>query len=293
MKKFLLIALIAVIALTPLAVAACSRVSQQDMLTNPYVTEGSEVFSYKMYYGNEAVGTMTMTFTKLTKADVTLPHPASESKEKSFTSFTGTQLSMAYKLNNVFSTDEVNIYKDDEASSVVLYTDDYAPVYSYKKEKFNGVLTEKAVEYESKYAYTYLYENGAPAKTAEVKVKNTTHFDNEMIYAIIRASGISQTSYSFSFASPNANLGALETISISKMSDTTINIPLLATAEKADTDCALFRIAISNNYAPPFSINVAKDPVTLSESVKNVKKAILQINEEDCHYVLENIQVIG
>ncbi|MBP5405263.1 MAG: hypothetical protein J6Y74_04890 [Clostridia bacterium] len=290
MKKIILIALILILAALPLTIAACSRVSQSDMLTNPYVTEGSEVFTYKMFHNDDEVGTMKLTFRKVADAAITLPDPTAESKVKIFSSFSGTHLTMTYALNGVFN--------DDSGSSEVLYDNAYAPLYSYKKETTSGKVRELVVRYDAKYAYTYRYEDGIIADHAEIKVKNTTHFDNEMIYAVVRASGISQASYTLSFASPNALTSTLETISISKVGDAKATIDdLVSTGTPEDEKaipCYTFRLSISNSYASPYAISVAKEPLTIENEnihVSNVKKAILRIDEGEYHYVLKKIEV--
>lgn len=292
MKKIILIALILILAALPITVAACSRVSQSDMLTNPYVTEGSEIFTYKMYHNDDCVGTMTLTFEKIAAADITLPDPAVESKTKLFNAFSGTHLTMAYALDGVFS--------EDSGYSEVLYDNAYAPIYSYKKEISSGKVRELVVRYDTKYAYTYRYEDGVIANSAELKIKNTTHFDNEMIYAVVRASGVSQSSYTLSFASPNALTSTLETITISKVSDATATIDALVSAGTPDEEkaipCYTFQLSISNSYANRYAVSVAKNPLTVTNeniNVSNVKKAILRIDEGEYHYILDKIEVIA
>ena len=291
MKKIILIALILILAALPITVAACSRVSQSDMLTDPYVTGGSEIFTYKMFHNDDCVGVMTLTFEKLTKADVTLPDPTVESKTKLFNAFSGTHLTMTYALDGVFS--------EDSGYSEVLYDNSYAPIYSYKKETASGKTRELVVRYETKYAYTYRYEDSVVTDSAELRIKNTTHFDNEMIYAVVRASGISQSSYTLSFASPNALTSTLETITISKVGDATATIDALVSTGTAEEEkaipCYTFQLSISNSYANRYAISVAKNPLTITNEnihVSNVKKAILRIDEGEYHYVLDKIEVL-
>jgi len=297
MKKFLIVLLILIVAALPVTVAACSNVSQSDMLTASYVCskDGYELYTYKMYHEvdgiKSVVGTMSLRFQPIYSANVTLPDPTSEEGERTVESFLGTRLTMTYDTT----------FTDDHGISEVLYDGGFTPVYSYKRTQINNVVKEMAVVYGAKYANTYLYVDGEQTATSEQKIKGTTHFDNEMLYAVIRASGVSQSSYSFSFTSPNALTSTLETITVSKLSDVKENIPALvpsnATAEDdTSKDCYLFRIAIANTYATALAVYVAKEPITLSNdymNVTNVKKAIVKIQESDGYsYVLDGITIV-
>jgi len=331
MKKVVILLLITVIAAMPLIFGACGSVSQLDMLSNPYVSgdSGAEVFTYEIKHDGNDAGTMTLTFKVIKGQDMTIADPTAESKERTVSSFTGTQLTMSYKMNELFH--------NDEGESVVLYTNAYKPVYSYKKlcvtttEDGKLVTTKKemVVEYKDKYAYTYFYENDAFKANSEQKIKNTIYFDNEMIYAVVRASNITESSYSMSFASPNASTSTLETITISKVDAYNLKVPAFqpdkvaaqeeqsndqeeaaaAEEEQAETTQSteetpetvvstaayLFRVAISNPYASSYTILLAKDSVTVKNSimnVKNVKKPILQIGEGKFVYTLSKIEII-
>ena len=299
MKKFFIVLLILIVAALPVAVAACSNVAQSDMLTSAYVcsTDGTgyELFTYKMYHEENGqktvVGSMSLRFKPIYNTDVTLPDPTAESKERTV-KLLGTHLTMSYETTELFG--------NDKGTSEVLYDSGFTPIYSYKRTEIGGTKKEMVVDYGAKYANTYLFVNDVQADASEQKIKGTTHFDNEMLYAVIRASGVSQSSYSFSFASPNALTSTLETITVSKLSDVKENIPALVptdATEETDTskDCYLFRIAIANTYATALAVYVAKEPITLHNeymNVTNVKKAILKIQESDGYsYILDGIEI--
>ena len=296
MKKLFLILCIVILAATPILFAACSRVSQTDMLSDPLIADNAEIYTYKIYHGTDVIGEMTLTFKKAKTQDVVLPDPTAANNQKVISAFSGTQLSMAYKMDGV--------YGNDEGYSEVLYGNDYSPVYSYKHTSVGGTVRDMCVVYETKYAYTHLYENGVETKSAEVKVKNTAHFDNEMLYAIVRASGISQSSYTMSFYSPNALTATRESITVSKVQEAKLKIPALLTANESEEEeqglsCYEFRIAIANTYAKTYSMFIAKDPITatftkddVEYTVSNVKKAIVTIQEGEYSYILDRIEVI-
>ena len=291
MKKILLFLLIIVVIAAPVTFAACSRVSQPDMLSHPYVcsADGYELFTYTMYEGTNAVGTMTLRFKPLSNASVTIADPRITSNEKAFTSFSGTQISMAYQLDEI----------GDHGSSEVLFDNNYRPVYSYKHTDIGGEVKDMVVSYDGDYAHTYLFRNGAIAETSEQDIDGTVCFDNEMLYAVIRASGIAQDSYTFSFVSPNALTATRETISVSKVADAEADIPALVAKDAAEdarmTPCYLFRVSIANTYANTYTMSVAKNPVTVDNDYMNVtgvKKVITLISEGTVTYKLVGIEIV-
>lgn len=295
MKKFLIAFLILILAATPILFAACSRVSQTDMLSDPFVAENAEVFTYKMYHKDDVVGTMTLTFRKVRGEDVVLPDPTAENNERTIASFSGTRLSMAYKMDGV--------YNDDEGFSELLYGNDYAPIYNYKHTSIGGTVKDMCVVYETKYAHTYLYENGEKKTEAEIKIKNTTYFDNEMIYTVVRASNVSSSSYTMSFYSPNALTAERESITVSKVQEVALNVPALvdpnAEEDKKTTAAYEFRISISNTFASSYFLYIAKNPITatftkddVEYTVTNVKKAIVVIKEGEYSYILDKIELL-
>ena len=299
MKKVLIVVLIAILAAMPIVFAACSRVSQTDMISDPYVADNSETFIYKMYYKENVIGSMTLTFKKLKAASVTLPDPTAENNERAFTSFSGTQLSMAYTVDGLIDGVQTN----DEGYSEVLYGNNYSPAYSYKHESIGDTVRDMCVVYETKYAYTYLYENGEEKNKAAVKVKNTTHFDNEMIYAVVRASRISSSSYTMSFSAPNARLCKLERISVSKVQEVKLKdvfdwAPKNEEGE-AILSCYAMRVSISNSYASPYSMLITqniesatfRDDEDQPYTVENVHKVIVRIAEGDYLYLLDRIVI--
>ena len=93
MKKVLLAVLIIVLCASPMVFAACSNVSQRDLLTTGYVCsdDGYEYFSYDVYQKDgeqkTLVGEMTMKFEPKKAVDVTLPSATEEAGQKTFASF--------------------------------------------------------------------------------------------------------------------------------------------------------------------------------------------------------------
>jgi len=294
MKKALLIVLILLVAAAPIALTACSSVSQAQLLSTAYVCNvpgGYELFTYDVYYKTDVVGEMTLKFQPLTGEAVSVPDRTAEGGEKSFSSFKGTLLSMDLQMDGVYNSDSI--------TSKVLYTNAFTPVYSYKKTNIGGVTKEMQVSYSSKYARTKLFVNGAEEKSSRHKIKNATVFDNEMLYAIVRATKVDESSYSLSFSSPNALTATLDSLTVSRSSTANANIKALEPKDKtaeedASTPAYLFRISTGNRYADTYSMEIAKDPVTVNNdymNVENVKKVILKIVEGDYSYVLKGITI--
>ena len=305
MKKALLIVLILLVAASPIALTACSNVSQAQLLSTAYVCTvpgGYELFTYDVYEKTDVVGEMTLKFEPLLKADVSVPDKTAEGGEKSYTSFTGSLLTMTLQMNGVKTNDTM--------TSKVLYTNAFTPVYSYKKSVIGGVTKEMQVSYSSKYARTKLFVDGKADKTSTQKIKNTTVVDNEMLYAIIRATKVDDSSYSLSFSCPNALTAAMDSITVARSGSVEEKIKALEPKEEqtaaAGEDAAstepqefsipsyLFKISTGNRYADTYSMSIAKEPVTVHNdtvNVENVKKVILKITEGDFSYILKNITI--
>ena len=294
MKKALLIVLILLVAASPIALTACSSVSQAQLLSTAYVCDvpgGYELFTYDVYHKTDVVGEMTLKFEPLTGEAVSVPDRTAEGGEKNFTSFKGTLLSMDLRMDGVFNSDSI--------TSKVLYTNAFTPVYSYKKTNIDGVVKEMQVSYSSKYARTKLFVDGKEEKTSRHKIKNATVFDNEMLYAIVRATKVDESSYSLTFSAPNALTATLDSLTVSRMATANANIKALEpkgkTSEKdTATPAYVFRISTGNRYAESYSMEIAKESVTMNNdymNVKNVKKVILKIVEGDYSYVLKGITI--
>ena len=305
MKKTLLILLILMLAASPIALSACSSVSQAQLLSTAYVCTvpgGYELFTYDVYYKTDVVGEMTLKFSPLSGEAVALPDRTEEGGEKSFSSFTGTLLSMDLQMNGVLNSDRV--------SSKVLYSNEFSPAYSYKKTEIGGVTKEMQVTYSSKYARTKLFVDGKADKTSRQKIKNATVFDNEMLYAIVRATKVDDSSFSLSFSTPNALTATLDQITVSRSAATEVKIKALepkeeevAAAESEKnaeekkeyaTPAYLFKISTGNRYASAYSMEIAKEPLTVNNdfmNVQNVKKVILKITEGDYSYILKGITI--
>ena len=196
MKKFLLIVLLLVFAATPLLFTACSNVSQRDKLMPGYSCsdDGYELFTYNVFHEEAIVGEMTMKFEPLLKRTLSLP---SASGNKDFTEVTGTLLSTDLAMTN-----------GDTITSRALYDGNFTPIYSYKRTSVGGEVKEMQVEYEGKYLYAKRFEKGA--EVSNYREKASGYFDNEMLYALVRASAVGDQSYSLAFSVANALTGATE-----------------------------------------------------------------------------------
>ena len=295
MKKVLLAVLIIVLCASPMVFAACSNVSQRDLLTTGYVcsADGYEYFAYDVYQkdgnGKTLVGEMTMKFEPKKAKNVTLPSATEESGEKTFNSFTGTLLSV-----------DVTMANGDSVTSRVIYSSSCAPTFSYKKTVIGGVTKEMQVSYEGKYLYAKLFENGVEKNS--VRHKSASCYDNESLYAIVRASAVGDSSYSLSYTCVNPLTGNADGMSISRSGEKDETIDILVPTdytlpegkEAYTTPTYVFTISTDNRYASTYSMQIAKSSQTVKNDkidVKNVKKVITSITEGDYTYVLKDIQI--
>ncbi len=296
MKKVLLAVLILILCSVPVLFAACSNVSQRDLLTTGYVCSenGYEYFAYDVYHkdGNakQLVGTMTMKFEPKKAKDVILPCASEDSGERAFGAFTGTLLSVDLTMDN-----------GDSILSRVIYESDLTPTYSYKKTVIGGVTKEMQVSYEGKYLYAKRFEGGK--EVASLRHKAAGCFDNESLYAIVRASVVGESSYSLSYTAVNPLTMNADGMSIGKAGtlDETIDVlvpteyTLPEGKEKYTTPTYVFRIQTDNQYAASYSMEITQKSVTVKNDVidvKNVKKVITSITEGDYSYVLKDIKIV-
>ena len=296
MKKVLLAVLILILCSVPVLFAACSNVSQRDLLTTGYVcnNDGYEYFAYDVYHkdgeGKQLVGTMTMKFEPKIAKNVTLPSATEESGEKTFNSFSGTLLSVDVTMDN-----------GDTILSRVIYASNLTPTYSYKKTVIGGITKEMQVSYEGKYLYAKRFENGAEVDSLRHKASGC--YDNESLYAIVRASAVGESSYSLSYTAVNALTMNADGMSISKAGamDETIDVlvptdyTLPEGKEKYTTPTYVFTIHTDNQYASSYSMEITQKSVTVKNDVidvKNVKKVITSITEGDYSYVLKDIKIV-
>ena len=288
MKKVLLIILILVVAALPVAFAACSRAAQSTRLSTGYVCskDGYELFTYDAFYKETKIGTMTMKFSPLDKDTISLPDPTKEGDYVA--EYTGTLLETSLTVTDGL-LGEKEPKAGDSLVSYVLYGGDFAPTYSYKKTIVDGVTKEMQVVYEGKYAYTKLYENGK--ETASAKLKVSGAYDNEMIYALARASVIDDSSYSFSFKTPNALTSSLESIAITKSENTEVAVPCF---EGEKTACIRFAVSTNNKYASSHHLTIAssKQKVTDEHGTEvMLTKPITSITEGDIKYNLISVEI--
>ena len=289
MKKFLLIVLVFALAATPLLFAACSNVSQRDKLMQGYSCsdDGYELFVYSVFHDEAVVGKMTMKFEPLQKKNVDLPSAGGDKGH--FTEVTGTLLSTDLELDN-----------GDSVLSRALYDGNFAPIYSYKRTSVGGEVKEMQVEYEEKYLYAKRFEHGQEVSC--YREKKAGYYDNEMLYALVRASSVSDTSYSLSYSVANALTGATDNMTIVKAGEVKASIAALEPKEytlpegetKYTTPCYLFRIQTGNQYASTYSMTVTKERQTVKNDtldITNVKKDIATIVEGEYRYVLTDVEI--
>ena len=295
MKKVLLIILILALCSAPVLFAACSNVSQRDLLTTGYVCSenGYEYFAYDVYHaeGNEKtiVGEMTMKFEPKKAKNVTLPCLTEDSGEKTFNSFSGTLLSP-----------DVTMQNGDTILSRVIYGSDLLPTYSYKRTVIGGVEKVMQVSYEGKYLYAKMFENGV--EKSSVRHKASGCYDNESLYAIVRASQVGESSYSLSYTCVNALTGNADGMSISRVGNAEETYDVLVPTEyilpegveKYTTPTYVFRIQTDNQYASSYLMEITQKSQTVKNDkidIKNVKKVITAIVEGEYRYILKDVQI--
>jgi len=276
MKKILLVLLILVVAALPMAFAACSRTTQSSRLSTGYVCtkDGYELFSYRVFKGEQEIGTMTMCFRPLAEAEVSLPDPTKEG-DRIFKGVTGTRLDLSLVVPE----------KGDSVTSSVIYEGDFTPIYSYKKTIIDGVTKEMQVVYEEKTVNTKLYQDGKEIDSAEFK--NSGYYDNEMLYALVRASVINDSSYSFTYKCPNALTSSLDGMAITRSEAAEVSVPFLNATEKIP--CYRFSISTENPYAKSYSMTVAQSKQKVDGI--GVNKVITGIVEGEYKYNLDKVEI--
>lgn len=292
MKKVVLIILILALCACPILFAACSNVSQRDLTMFSYVCsdDGYEFFSYDVYHEEAVVGEMSMKFEPLKNRSVTLPCLTDASGMKSFDGVYGTLFSIDLSMTN-----------GDTITSRVVYDSDFTPIFSYKSTLIGGVKKDMQVSYEGKYLYTKLYVNGEESSSSRHKAAGC--YDNEMLYALVRATAVDNSSYSLSFTAVNPLTASADGMTISKVGEVAESVKVLEPTEytlpegqtKYTTPCYQFRIATSNQYASTYSMTVAKARQTVKNDkidITNVKKVIVTITEGEYKYILKDIQII-
>ena len=296
MKKVLLTVLILAIIAVPVMLTACSNVSQRDLLTTSYVCsdDGYEYFAYDVYHKDgetkTLVGEMTMKFEPQKAKDVVLPCAEEASGSKAFAAFTGTLLSV-----------DVTFTNGDSVLSRVIYGSNGTPTYSYKKTVIGGVTKEMQVSYEGKYLYAKRFEDGK--EVASLRHKAAGCYDNESLYALVRASSVNNSSYSFGYTCVNPLTMNADGMSISRAGamDQTIDIltptdyTLPEGKEKFTTPTYVFRIQTDNQYASSYSMEITQKSQTVKNDkidIKNVKKIITSITEGDYSYVLKDVKIV-
>ena len=301
MKKVVFAVLILVLCCTPLLFTACSNVSQRELLSTSYVCgdDGYELFTYDVYRLDDAgkytvkVGEMTMKFERLNNKDAILPAVTTESGSVLYAGYVGARLTTHLEVETGNAANPT-----DTIDSTVLYKSNCTPSFSYKHTVIGGVDKVMQVIYEEKYLYATRYENGVEA--ASYKHKSSGCYDNETLYAIIRASVPDESSYSLSYTSFNPLTGNADGITISRGSLENENIPLLTPSvlpegtETFTTPTYNFTIQTDNQYASSYSMELTEGSVTVKNDkidVTNVKKVITQITEGDYRYVLSGVVV--
>lgn len=300
MKKVLLVILILVLCAAPLVFTACSNVSQRDLLTMGYVCspDGYELFTYDMNYleivddkvVSQKVGTMTMKFEPLNDETVTMNTATSEGT-KNFTVANGTLLTVSMQRTD----------NGDSIFSQVLYEGSFAPVFSYKRTKIGDEVKTMQVSYEGKYLYTKLFVNGV--ETSSYRHKASGCYDNEMLYALVRASDVSASSYSLSYTCVNPLTAHADGMTITKTATGEEEIKLFVPSDFTSTQEVptyktpyyLFRISTDNQYAGYYEMKVAQKSQTVDNGkikIKNVKKIILSISEGHYEYLLSDVEIV-
>ena len=288
MKKVLLVVLILILGATPIVFSGCSNVSQRELLSTSYVCgdDGYELFTYDVLLKDEEgnytqkVGTMTMQFERLKEKDTTISSLTEKSGEITFLKYTGARLTTKLTMDNGDTVESYSIFKSN-----------CLPTFSYKHTVIGGVDKVMQISYEEKYLYATRYENGVEA--ASYKHKSSGCYDNETLYAIIRASVVDESSYSLSYTAFNALTGNADGITISRGAAANENIPLLPPSvipegtETPTTPTYTFTISTDNQYASSYSMEITQGSVTAS----NVKKVIVSITEGNYKYVLSDLEI--
>ena len=319
MKKVFLAILIFVLCATPLLFTGCSNVSQRELLSTSYVggDNGYELFTYDVYQqvngtftdkdGNylKKVGVMTMKFMCVDSTDdnilpAVIDSPVYKKKadkeevvvlskevidgkiHAKVTNYTG-----AYLLMNLTIDDT------DTIESHVIYDNACNPLYSYKRTVIGGVTKEMEVRYEEKYLYGVRKEGD---KETSFKHKSSGCYDNEELYAIIRASVLEESSYNLSYTCVNPLTGNADGITISKSAIEPKVIPLFSTE---NTNVYPFTISTDNQYAKSYSMEIVRSVSVIATKIDNpqvtekvnLKKIISLITEGEYEYCLSAFAV--
>lgn len=296
MKKILLIISVLLLAALPVAFAACSSISQQALLQIGYVCSenGEELYTYDVYHregeNKESlvkVGSMTMSYRLVKNKAVSLSDIESETGLRTFENVFGGRLTINVTLNN----------GDSVFSDVVYKSSQVAPIYSYKKTVIGGEEKIMQVVYgNGKYLHARRYEKtSADAETfqkvSDYRYKKDGCYDNEQIYALVRASQIESTSsFSISYSCVSPLAATVDTITISKGSAVAPLEEALALPE--DAKCYAVKISTGNSYASSYLLSIVNaNTPEIRSTIKNAKKVIHTIVEDDYVYALKSIDI--
>ncbi len=266
MKKIICaIAVIMVLSvITVCCLSGCSNVAQTSKLQATWSAYERSVFSVNK--GDVNVGTLVVTL-KVYKTATKVTVGGGEYD------LTGTL--MNYDLGITAGENA-----GDSIAKTVAVNSDLSPVASYVQRNLSGVYSTALTTYNGN--KVTLSIDGGEGKTFKSK---SPCYDNDMLYHVVRASGIFNDGYSISFNVPDNNNGGMYSVSGSQKADS-VKVQTGLGEQTGRT----FTLTATTDLGS-FSTNVTYAKfIVINEDVR-VVKPIIKIEEGDYSYVLQSISV--
>lgn len=278
MKKILLVLVVLVLTISFSCLVACSSLNQLNMLSMGWLDY--EKYTYNVYEingeENSIIGSMEYIFERV-DGKVTV-------NEKEF------DVTKAATVNYKLTVTEGQ-YKGSTLEALVLFDSNLYPVASYKK--YNCSDAKNSYSSFADYSLdgktgSYVYIDGEGNESSN-EFKKTNAYDNDSLYTLIRASVFDVDSYSLSMSVPDKATFTLRTVQVAIMSN-----EVQVTTDYSENEFTCTKIAtvmLSDiDQSPTHYLYYANSPIRVDG--KDIVKPLVEIQEDNYHYVLKDISIV-
>lgn len=278
MKKILLVLMVLVLTISFSCLVACSSLNQLNMLSMGWLDY--EKYTYNVYENNgeesTLIGSMDYIFERI-DGKITV-------NEKEF------DVTKAASVNYKLTITEGD-FKGSTLEAIVVFDSNLYPIASYKKYD----CSDNTYSYTSFADYsadgktgTYTYIDGE-GKESSNEFKKSNTYDNDSIYTLIRASVFDVDSYSLSMSVPDKATFNLRTVQVAIMSKDT---KVTTDYSEDEFSCTKIGTLMSSDIdqSPTHYLYYANSPITVDG--KEIVKPLIEIAEDNYHYVLKDISIV-